>query len=49
MLFHIPAELGYRFDGNNSVSVYFEHMSNADTQDNNQGLDRLGVRYGYRF
>jgi lipid A 3-O-deacylase len=49
VLFHIPAELGFRFDGNKSVSVYFEHMSNADTGDNNEGLDRLGVRYGYRF
>ncbi len=49
VLFHIPAEIGYRFDDHNSLSVYFEHMSNADTSDHNEGLDRLGVRYGYRF
>ena len=49
VLFHIPAEIGYRFDDHNSLSVYFEHMSNANTQDYNEGLDRLGVRYGYRF
>lgn len=49
LLFHIPLEIGYRFDGHNSLSVYFEHMSNAHTQHENEGLDRLGARYGYRF
>jgi lipid A 3-O-deacylase len=49
ILFHIPLEFGYRFDAHNSVSAYFEHMSNAYTQRNNEGMDRLGVRYGYRF
>jgi len=49
LLFHIPLEIGYRFDGHNSLSIYFEHMSNAHTRDQNEGLDRLGARYGYRF
>jgi lipid A 3-O-deacylase len=49
VLFHIPAEIGYRLDDHNAVSIYFEHMSNANTADVNEGLDRLGVRYGYRF
>jgi len=49
VLFHIPVELGYRFDAHNSLSAYFEHMSNAYTVDPNEGMDRLGVRYGYRF
>jgi len=49
LLFHIPIEIGYRFDRHNSLSVYFEHMSNAGTRHENEGLDRLGVRYGYRF
>jgi hypothetical protein len=31
------------------VSVYFEHTSNAYTEKFNEGLDRIGVRYGYRF
>ena len=48
-LFHFPAELGWRFDAHNSVSVYFEHTSNAWFARYNEGLDRLGVRYGYRF
>lgn len=49
VLFHIPAEVGYRFDEHNSVSAYFEHMSNAYTVSPNEGMDRLGIRYGYRF
>lgn len=49
VLFHFPAELGYRFDDHNSLSVYFEHMSNAYTFRYNEGLDRIGVRYGYRY
>ena len=48
-LFHIPAEIGYRFDQHNSISIYFEHMSNGNTQTYNEALDSIGVRYGYRF
>ena len=36
-------------DAHGDVSVYFEHTSNAYTQDYTEGLDRIGVRYGYRF
>lgn len=49
VLFHIPFEVGLRFDQHNSLSIYFEHISNGYTQDFNEGLDRIGVRYGYRF
>jgi lipid A 3-O-deacylase len=49
VLFHFPAEIGYRFDGHNSVSAYFEHTSNGFTAFPNEGMDRLGIRYGYRF
>ncbi len=49
VLFHFPAELGWRWDGHNSVSVYFEHISNGYTQDFNEGLDAIGMRYGYKF
>jgi hypothetical protein len=31
------------------VSVYFEHTSNANLARYNEGLDAIGVRYGYRF
>jgi len=49
VLFHIPIEVGYHIDAHHGVSVYFDHISNAYTQDENEGLDTLGLRYGYRF
>ena len=49
VLFHIPAEIGYRFAGGQTLSLYFEHISNAHTTRYNEGLDDLGVRYGIKF
>lgn len=49
VLFHIPAEIGVRLDAHNSLSVYFEHTSNAGLANYNEGMDRIGIRYGYRF
>lgn len=49
VLFHDSIELGYRLDAHRSVSLYFEHISNASTAAKNQGLDTIGLRYGYRF
>ncbi len=48
-LFHIPVEIGHRFDGHHGISVYFDHVSNAYLADENEGMDTIGVRYGYRF
>ena len=49
VLFHIPAEIGIHLDAHNDLSVYFEHISNGYTQTYNEGMDRIGIRYGYRF
>jgi len=49
VLFHIPFEIGLRFNERHSISVYFEHTSNAYTRPSNEGLDDIGIRYGYRF
>jgi lipid A 3-O-deacylase len=49
VLFHFPLEIGYRYDAHNSIAVYFDHISNAYTKPSNEGLDTLGVRYGYKF
>jgi hypothetical protein len=49
VLFHIPVEVGLRIDDRQSVSVYFEHTSNAGTARYNEGLDGIGLRYGFRF
>ena len=48
-LFHFPLELGWRFDARQSISIYFDHISNGYTTKFNEGLDTLGLRYGYRF
>lgn len=49
VLFHIPAEAGIQFAGHYSVAIYFEHVSNAWLARDNEGLDNLGLRFGYRF
>ena len=49
ILFHIPIEIGYRVGVRSSLSVYFDHVSNANFADPNEGMDSLGGRYGYRF
>jgi opacity protein-like surface antigen len=49
VLFHPSAELGYRFDGVNSISIFADHMSNGFTQRYNDGMDTLGIRYGRRL
>lgn len=49
VLFHVPLEIGYRFDERQSISVYFEHVSNGNTADYNEALDSIGIRYGFRF
>jgi len=49
VLFHPSAELGYRFDGANSISLFADHMSNGFTQRDNDGMDTVGVRFGHRF
>lgn len=49
VLFHIPIELGYRITPHSSLSVFFDHVSNAFLADHNEGMDTLGGRVGYRF
>jgi lipid A 3-O-deacylase len=49
VLFHPSAELGYRFDGVNSVSLFADHMSNGFTQQYNDGMDTVGIRFGHKL
>lgn len=49
VLFHIPFEIGLRFEHHHSLSLYFDHVSNAGTRSANEGLDTLGMRYGFRY
>jgi lipid A 3-O-deacylase len=49
VLFHPSLELGFRIDDLNSVSIFFEHMSNGNLAPVNEGLDNIGVRFGHKF
>ena len=49
LLFRESLELGYRFGGRHAITAFLEHVSNANICDKNEGLENLGVRYGYRF
>jgi hypothetical protein len=49
LLFRVPIELGLAIGEHHSLSLFFDHLSNAGLADENEGLDTLGVRYGYRF
>lgn len=48
-LFRLGAALGYNITEKVNVSVQYEHMSNAYLAEPNEGLDRVGLRLGYRF
>jgi hypothetical protein len=48
-LFHVGAEAGWRVRRDQDVSVLWEHLSNGSFSRPNQGLDRLGLRWGVRF
>ncbi len=49
VLFHTYLELGYRITPHISLSVYFDHSSNAGLARYNAGLDDLGMRVGWHF
>ena len=49
VLFHPSGELGYRFDGVHSISVFFDHISNGYSRRDNEGMDTIGVRFGRRL
>jgi lipid A 3-O-deacylase len=49
LLFHPSAEIGYRFDGANSVSVFGDHVSNGYSRRYNEAMDTLGLRFGHKF
>ena len=49
VLFHFTVAVGYRLNARWSVQVYADHMSNANTSRNNEGLDNTGLRFGYVY
>lgn len=49
VLFRIPAEIGYAISGHHRIMILFDHVSNAYLASPNEGMDTLGIVYGYRF
>jgi lipid A 3-O-deacylase len=49
VLFRTPIEFGFTFYERHRISILFDHISNADLARPNEGLDTLGVRYGFQF
>jgi lipid A 3-O-deacylase len=49
ILFHEELELGYRFTNAFGISVFLDHISNANLAHHNEGLTNLGMRAGFFF
>lgn len=49
VLFHLDAELGLDLTPRTSVSVFIDHMSNADLATHNPGITNAGARLGVKF
>ena len=49
VLFRVAFEAGFTIGQRHLISLMFDHISNAYLADPNEGLDTLGLRYGYRF
>jgi lipid A 3-O-deacylase len=49
VLFRIPIEFGYAINYHHRVALAFDHISNAYLASPNEGMDTLGLVYGYRF
>ena len=49
LLLHFSLEVGYCLTEHSRLLLMFDHISNGYTAEPNQGLDTLGIRYGYLF
>lgn len=49
VLFYLATEIGYRISAQHSLALRLDHMSNAGLAKNNEGLDTVGLIYGYHF
>lgn len=49
VLFRESISIGWRFKKRHSISIQLAHMSNAKLCDTNEGLENVGIRYGYMF
>ena len=49
ILFRESIDIGYRFGGVHSIMAHLDHISNAKLCSTNEGLESVGIRYGYHF
>ncbi|MBI5579608.1 MAG: acyloxyacyl hydrolase [Deltaproteobacteria bacterium] len=49
VLFRVPVEFGFTIRERHRISILFDHMSNAYLATPNEGMDTIGVRYGFQF
>lgn len=49
VLFRESVSLGGYVGAHHSLSLFADHISNANLCDKNEGLETVGMRYGYRF
>ena len=49
VLFRGSIDLGYRFTDHHGVSLFLDHISNFKLCSENEGLENVGLRYGYTF
>ena len=49
LLFREALEFGYQIKQHQSLSIFFFHISNAGIYSENDGMNHLGLRYGYTF
>ena len=49
ILFHEYVEAGYRVTRVVSLSIFLDHMSNADLARHNAGMTNIGLRTGFKF
>jgi lipid A 3-O-deacylase len=47
LLFRESLAMGYLFKNNNNITLFIDHISNANLVPPNHGLTNLGVRYGF--
>jgi lipid A 3-O-deacylase len=49
VLFRLSGSVGYQFNNRHSLAVMVDHISNAGLASPNEGMDNVGLRYGFRF
>ncbi len=49
VLFRVPIQIGYALTAHHWLTLAFDHVSNGYLTSPNDGMDTLGVFYGYRF